>query len=588
MIAEQMRLRTSRCGSAVARTTDCAVARRLPPRATVGLRQLAYCGAIAMASIASIPLCAQVSATVTAQDAAAWREDLHALARELPQRHKDGLAHLSRDEWDAAVNRLDARIPQLQRHQIVVELMRLVALVGDGHTALWPDLQSEIGFRRLPIELYDFSDGLFIVTADSAHRDLAGLRVLRIGRVPARDALDSAARIVSHESPQWARYRGPSYLVIPEVLAGLGITDDPERATFVVEENGRERSVTLAATRAATGHIDPDGPRPGGWRDMRESAPGPDPLWQQRPDVPFWFSILPDRTLYICHRAVLFSVKGETNEAFFRRAFAAGDSARVARVVLDIRSNGGGDNSLNRFVVREIIRRPDLDRPDRLFVLIGRRVFSAAQNLVNELDFYTSATFVGEPTGNAPNQYGDPRPFELPRSHLRVLISSLLWEGHSASDTRNWYPPAVYAEASSADYRSKADPVLAAALRRASQPAFADLVRQAADRGDTNGLRRDIEAYQANPENRFRPAESVVNRLGYDMLSAANTNGAIAVFQANAMVFARSANVFDSLGEALERAGKRDAAVTAYRQALALDAKLASSRDALQRLGASP
>jgi predicted TPR repeat methyltransferase len=72
------------------------------------------------------------------------------------------------------------------------------------------------------------------------------------------------------------------------------------------------------------------------------------------------------------------------------------------------------------------------------------------------------------------------------------------------------------------------------------------------------------------------------------MLSAANTNGAIAVFQANAMVFARSANVFDSLGEALERAGKRDAAVTAYRQALALDAKLASSRDALQRLGASP
>jgi hypothetical protein len=97
------------------------------------------------------------------------------------------------------------------------------------------------------------------------------------------------------------------------------------------------------------------------------------------------------------------------------------------RVVLDIRSNGGGNNFLNRFVVKEIIRRPALDQPDRLLVLIGRGVFSAAQNLVNELDCYTNATFVGEPTGNAPNQYGDARRLELPRSKIRVFISSLYW-----------------------------------------------------------------------------------------------------------------------------------------------------------------
>jgi hypothetical protein len=36
------------------------------------------------------------------------------------------------------------------------------------------------------------------------------------------------------------------------------------------------------------------------------------------------------------------------------------------------------------------------------------------------------------------------------------------------------------------------------------------------------------------------------------------------------------------------RTGKRDAAIAAYRQALALNGNLFSSSDALQRLGASP
>jgi hypothetical protein len=48
---------------------------------------------------------------------------------------------------------------------------------------------------------------------------------MRIGPVPAKVALDSAAQLVSHESPEWARLRGSSYITIPEVRAGLGVTD---------------------------------------------------------------------------------------------------------------------------------------------------------------------------------------------------------------------------------------------------------------------------------------------------------------------------------------------------------------------------
>jgi hypothetical protein len=529
---------------------------------------------------------AQVAA-LSAPELAAWREDLRTLGTELPRRHKNAFARLAKADWDAAVARLDARLPQLRRHEVIVEFMRLAAMVRDGHTGLNPDFEERTGFHRLPIRLYDFADGLFIMAADSAHRELAGARVIRIGHATAAAAMDSASRVVPHEGANWARFRAASLLTIPEVLAALRLSDDPRTAAFTVQQSGRERTVTLAATTLAAG-AGHGGVMPNGFVDMREATPGEDPLWQQQPERLFWYRVLPDRTLYISHRAVQFIDAGVTNEAFFRRAFAAGDSAGVERIVLDIRVNGGGNNFLNRFLVKEIIRRPHLDRPDRLLVLIGRAVFSAAQNLVNELDYYTNATFVGEPTGNAPNQYGDARLLELPHSRLRVFVSSLYWQGHSALDERTWFTPDVFVAATSADYRAKRDPVLETALRRATEPSLAQRLAADADRGDTAAVRRAVEEYGANPENRYRNVEGDVNAAGYEFLNSRRASAAIAVFQVNVALSPRSANAHDSLGEGYERGGQRDAAIAAYRKALELDARMFSAREGLRRLGAVP
>ena len=516
----------------------------------------------------------------------AWREDLRFLATELPRRHKNAFARMTAAQWDSAVQALDRKLPSLKRHQTIVELMRLVALVGDGHTFLTPEFEDRMGFHTLPIRLYDFADGLYVIAADSSHRELLGARVLRIGRATTPEAMAAAATLVSHESPGWARFRGASLLTIPEVLAGLQLTDDPARATFTLDLAGREQTVTVAAVglvsgEAATAARDR-------WPDMRGPGPAEEPVWLRNPGNPFWFTILPGPTLYIGYRAVQFFANGETNEQFFRRAFAAADSAAVERVIFDIRTNGGGNNFLNRFVVKEIIRRPALDQPDRLLVLIGRGVFSAAQNLVNELDFYTNATFVGEPTGNAPNQYGDARRLELPRSKLRIFVSSLYWQGHVASNTRLAFTPDLFVEATSADYRDRRDPVLETALRWATGPTLAQQLGPIAERGDTTALIRAIENYRTASFNRYRDIEADLNTAGYRLLRSHQTKAAISVFRANVRLFPRSGNGYDSLGEALERDGQREEAIAAYRQALALNANLGSSRDALRRLGATP
>ena len=56
-------------------------------------------------------------------------------------------------------------------------------------------------------------------------------------------------------------------------------------------------------------------------------------------------------------------------------------------------------------------------------------------------------------------------------------------------------------------------------------------------------------------------------------------------FRINAAAFPASANVWDSLGEALLASGQRDEAIAAYRKALEIDPHFASAANALERLG---
>jgi predicted alpha/beta superfamily hydrolase len=64
--------------------------------------------------------------------------------------------------------------------------------------------------------------------------------------------------------------------------------------------------------------------------------------------------------------------------------------------------------------------------------------------------------------------------------------------------------------------------------------------------------------------------EQIANTIGYRLLQAGHLDDAITVFRANAEAWPQSANVYDSLAEAQERAGRRDEALANYRRAAEL------------------
>jgi tetratricopeptide (TPR) repeat protein len=78
--------------------------------------------------------------------------------------------------------------------------------------------------------------------------------------------------------------------------------------------------------------------------------------------------------------------------------------------------------------------------------------------------------------------------------------------------------------------------------------------------------------------------ESTLNNLGYRLLFSGQTQDAIAVFQRNVQEYPKSANVYDSLGEAYMKADRRDLAIQNYEMSLQLNPSNQNAIDILKKL----
>jgi tetratricopeptide (TPR) repeat protein len=207
--------------------------------------------------------------------------------------------------------------------------------------------------------------------------------------------------------------------------------------------------------------------------------------------------------------------------------------------------------------------------------------------LVNELERYTNAIFVGEPTGGKPNSYGDSRRITLPNSGITVRVSTLWWQGDER-DRRPWTAPQIAAGLTFEDYRSNNDPALNAALTDVPRKSLPELVKDAVSANDFPGAAAVYREWRADPVNAYALAQIEVpmNALGYELLAGKRLDQAIEVFKLNAAAFPESSNAFDSLGEAYRTRGNRDPAIRSYEKALELDPNMRSAADALKELRA--
>jgi hypothetical protein len=158
------------------------------------------------------------------------------------------------------------------------------------------------------------------------------------------------------------------------------------------------------------------------------------------------------------------AVPAEPFAAFCDQLFAFIGSHRSARLVIDMRWNGGGNTFLTPPLLHHLIGSQAINRRGSLFVIIGRLTFSAAQNTVTAIERETHAIFVGEPTGSRPNFIGETIPFELPYSKVTANVADLYRQTSWPMDYRPWIAPDLHAPPTFEAYSQNRDPAMEAIL----------------------------------------------------------------------------------------------------------------------------
>jgi hypothetical protein len=527
---------------------------------------------------------AQGAAAVNQAEAERWREDLRHMAREMEARHKNLFHTTTRGQFEGAVRRLHERIPALARHQIVVELARIAASVGDGHTNVAPTRDPKISFRTLPFKLYLFGDGLFVRAAERGHAGLLGARVVRIGEATPEEAVARAREIVGRDNEMDVKFFAPLLLAMPEVLHALGLSDGPDAARFTFEKSGRQQTLTLRPSGPAD-LLPPDTdlswlPKEG-WVDMRDGAPTP--LWLEDPKNKFRFEQLPGTKVVY---AQINEVNGEADESladFSKRLLAFVEANEVEKLVLDLRLNRGGNGMLLRPLVVGLIK-SKVNRPGRLFALIGRSTWSAAQFLLNDLEGYTDVLFVGEPSGSKGNTYGDSRRITLPNSGVTVRVSVYYWQDWAPWDARPWTAPHVTAELSSEEYRAGGDPALKAALGYVPRKPLGRVLDEALTEGGAEMALKRFREFMADPANRYADTEEPVLAAGQRLLNEKKNGQALVLFKFVAEGHPHSPRAHFALAVTQSLVGDDGQAVKSLEKVLGLDPKHYEAAEMLKRL----
>lgn len=361
----------------------------------------------------------QSNNAVLSQSALQWKHDLDYLAEQLPKLHKNSFHSISKEAFQEQVNRVSQKIDLLNDDQIITELIRLVALVGDGHTHL--DLPPTL--MRYPLELGQFDKEYRVIITNEQNADILGLRLIAIENLGVDTIHNRLTFLVPRgENMDRTLFTSLQFLGNPEILYGLSIIKNKNEAlfTFLNDQGQRvEKKMQPVNLRNTSFRMLP-----------KENIP----LMLQNFQQAWWTKYLPEK------KAIYFAMNAYPN----RNTFEARtedlskfiDSTKAEKLIIDFRRNQGGDFDLFRsFLLPMLKSKPGLNKKSSVYVITGPATFSAS--MVNTLDLKSelNAIQVGLPTGARPNSYSEHGDFTLPNSHLRISYSREYYKFGNNADT---------------------------------------------------------------------------------------------------------------------------------------------------------
>lgn len=344
-------------------------------------------------------------------------------------------------------------VPKLTDDEIFVRMGAMLAPLNQGHITIALTDESRLSpVRSLPLQFYAFPEGVFVVGSDEARRDLVGAQVLKVENTEPGKLL---ARIEEHASVEnkmrvlW----GIGSMGVLQTLRGLGVVKPKQedvRLTFL--KDGRTFERTLPTVKGAP---------------PRKLVP---PLGVTAPyflkNVPraHWFEKLPEADALFVQLNQVAPDPDESIAQFGLKLRSYLGENPTKNLILDVRHNNGGNTSTYPELLRTLIAHTTKEG-NRLYVIIGRGVYSATGNLITDLERLADPIFVGEPSSGFGNQDGDESSVVLPYSGIRGWLTSVWWQLSHPWDKRTSIVPQVPVQLTAQSYFGGKDPALETILK---------------------------------------------------------------------------------------------------------------------------
>jgi hypothetical protein len=382
-----------------------------------------------------------------------WKSDIEYFKKELPLKHKNLFFQMPEGEYERRLDYLSSRVSLFSNFEIAVKLQQLIAKIGDSHTSVsyTKFIDAE---KMLPLQLYWFSDGIYIMQTTKEYEDILGSRITQINDFAIQSVADSLSTLLTVDNNALIKNNIPKMIPALQLLEYFGFSEGNVLKIEVESSHGQLMNYEIEAGKINRNYL---------------IGVKPDSLafcWQNQRAIFIDKYFGSEGILYLqynkCTSRELEEKQGTASSLpsfvdFGDKVFDIIQNKPVNKLIFDIRFNGGGNSSQGTAFISKLSDYPISKQDKKIYVVIGRQTFSSA--IINAMDFKqkTKAIFVGEETGGKPNHFGEVRNFQLPSSGLIINYSTKYFT-RTKEDLKSIRPD-VTIESSFLDYKKGIDPV---------------------------------------------------------------------------------------------------------------------------------
>ena len=316
----------------------------------------------------------------------------------------DPFEKISKQDFITGIQNIKERAPSLNEDELLVAVMQLNARLADEHSIL-----NGFNFAVLPFRFYWFKEGWYIISTDNENGAYLNARLLAVNNIPVNEVIEKIKTILPSTSDGYIKYSAPKLMVQNRILHGLDICDNIKSVTLkLLTEKGETINKKFDFTPGAA-DLSNDTRSKSFLRFSKKSH--------------YWFTYVDSAKAMYFNYTSCFPDPVYPFAQLVIDFFKEAEQKNPEKIIIDLRQNDGGVRSAIKPFIFALYK-SKYNKPNTIFVLTGRKTFSAGMNNIFDIGRVVPITTVGEQTGASINHLGQPQVLTLQNSGLQISYST--------------------------------------------------------------------------------------------------------------------------------------------------------------------